>query len=740
MKTILIVLFVFLGAINVYSQGILQGSIKDKNSNEKIIGAEIYIPALKTGAVSDINGNYKITNIPKGKFKVQYSFLGFKNEIFQFTITDSVIIKNIELEQTSLQTEEVIVSGGGYKSQHENAIKIETINSQVLEQASEISLIKNLTQIPGIDAISKGNGIATPVIRGLSTSNILVLTNGIRMENFQFSENHPFMIDEYGVDHIEFIKGPASLLYGSDAIGGVINIITEKPAPNNSIKADLSTKYNTNTQGINSNVGVRASKGKFILGFRAGNSSNMDYTDAIGQQVKNSRFNQNSIKSFLGYNTKISISKIYYQHSNMKLGLTVPPAINQITENKRDNNIWYQNLTNDFLQNTNSFFFNKLKTELNLSYQKNNRKLLTDKTKTVFTAVDMNLQTFEYEIKNTYNINKRTDFIFAFQGMSQNNTNGDAPDHVLPNYSLYDLSGFGLLQYKLGKLNSQIGIRYNYRNIDIPEVFVDVNNTLKTNITNEYQNISYSLGSTYELNENILLRANFASAFRSPNINELSQNGVHGTRYEKGNINLKSQRNYEIDLSTHIHFNKFAFNLAGFYNQINNYIYLMPTSDTTSAGMNLYKYSQDNSIIYGLETSINYSPTKWLSINEGYSYLIGIKDNGEYLPFIPQNKIIGNISFKLPKKQFYNSLKFIVSNEIAFAQNKPALSETYTPEYNVFNIGLFYNNNWKMYNFDLNISVNNIFNEKYYDHLSTIKDLGYYNIGRNISIGFKFYF
>jgi len=740
MKYIINVLFVVLLVVNTYAQSTLQGVIIDKTTNEKIIGAEVYIPALKIGAISDIEGNYYLKNIPKGKFKIQYSFLGYKNLIVDLIFNNSDITKDIELEQTMLKTEEVIVSGGGYKSQHENAIKIETINTQILEQSSKISLIKNMAQIPGIDAISKGNGIATPVIRGLSTSNILVLTNGMRMENFQFSEDHPFMIDEYGIDHVEFIKGPASLLYGSDAIGGVINVITEKPAPVNTLKADLMSKYNTNSQGINTNLGVRTSKGNFIFGVRAGLSSNMDYYDGANNQVKNSRFNQNSVKAFIGYNTNKSISKIYFQHSKMKLGLTVPPSINKITENSRDNSIWYQNLENNLLQSTNTLFFNKNITEINFSYQKNNRKLMTDNSIPFFTAVDMNLQTIQYEIKNTVDISEDIDFIFAFQGMNQSNINGNAPNHVLPDYSLYDLSGFGLLQYKLGKLNSQVGVRYNFRSIDIPQVYTDVDNTLKTDILNTYQNISYSLGSTYELSDNMLFRANFASAFRSPNINELSQNGVHGTRYEKGDINLDSQRNYEFDLSTHIHFDKFAFNLAGFYNIINNYIYLMPTSDTTTSGMTIFQYSQDNSTIYGFETSFSYTPLKWLSINEGYSYLLGEKNSGENLPFIPQNKIVGDVKFIFKKSKLYKSLTLKVSNEIAFAQNNYAMFETYTPDYKVFNIALYYSNFISQYNFDITLGVNNIFNEKYIDHLSTMKGLGYYNIGRDFTIGFKFYF
>ena len=166
----------------------------------------------------------------------------------------------------------------------------------------------------------------------------------------------------------------------------------------------------------------------------------------------------------------------------------------------------------------------------------------------------------------------------------------------------------------------------------------------------------------------------------------------------------------------------------------------MPTTDTTSLGMNIYQYSQDNSVVYGFETSFNYSPLKWLSINEGYSYLVGKKENGENLPFIPQNKIVGDVKFIFKSSKLYKSLILKVSNEIAFAQNNYSISESYTPQYNVFNLSLYYSNFIGQYNFDITLGVNNIFNEKYFDHLSTIKGLGYYNIGRDFRIGFKIYF
>lgn len=733
MRKIFFVIFIALNIV-VLAQNSLSGVILGDNS-EVVVGAEVFVPEIGKGTISDFNGKYIINKIPDGTFKVQYSFLGYENKVVIINFNKKDIVKNIELVSSFIHTEEVVVSGGGYTSQHENAIKIETINAKRLNQKSNISFIKKLAQTPGIDAISKGNGIASPVIRGLSRSNILVLTNGIRMENFQFSENHPFMIDENGIDHVEFVKGPASLLYGSDAIGGIINIITEKPAPSNFVKVDVSSKYNTNTKGVNSNIGVRVSRKKIFFGIRAGLSEHKDFLDAKEQQVINSRFKQKSIKSFVGLNTKNAVLKLFFEHNKKDLGLTIPYAISVVSDNNRDVENWYQDLTSNLLYLKNKFFLKELKSELNISYQHNNRKLHTTKKTPVSPIVNMNLQTIQYEFKNNYEFNKNAEIIFAFQGMYQNNKNNNTTDHILPNYNLSDLSLFSLFNYKFDKLNTQLGVRYTYRNIKIPGL-IDVNfPTFFTDVNNHYHNISYSAGSTYKVNKNILIRANFASAFRTPNINELSQNGVHGNRYEQGDINLKLQRNFEADLSSHIHYNKFTFNIASFYNIIDNYIYLSPTTKMASNGMMIYKYSQNNSSIYGFETSFNYTPVKWFSIHEGYSYLIAEQENGDYLPFIPQNKITGHIDFQILNKKNIKSLVYSITNIIAFEQNNYAFYEDYTPNYNVFNTSLFYKNSYKRYNYTISISVNNLLNEVYFDHLSTIKNLGYYNIGRNFTFG-----
>ena len=735
---------------NLFAQNQVSGIIKNKITSETIPGVNIYIPEIQKGTISNENGFYSIKNLPKGKFKIRFSFVGYSTIIKTVSISDQNFELNIYLSEETVLSEEIVVSGGSFSTQHENAIKIESLKSSELKSVNSVSFIEAMAKTPGVDMISKGLGIGTPVIRGLSLSNVLMLNNGIRLENFQFSENHPFMVNESGIDRVEVIKGPASLLYGSDAIGGVINIIDEQPATSNKIIADFESNYYSNTNGINGSLGIKGTKDDFFWIVRTGAKSHTDYTDGSGEYVPNSRFNTASVKFNAGFNKSFGKFSVRYNYDRMKLGLTIPPAIVLTETNSRENKYWYQNLSNHVLVLKNIFFINQSKLEFNASFQQNIRKLQGSELTPVFTIVDMRLTTISYELKSYLPLNKKNDLIIGFQGLNQQNKNYEAPEHVLPDYHQNDISFLSLLQLKPSKkLNAQIGLRYDVRFLLIPEQEKSGHSHDETGqpggeeehileLNTRFHNLSGSLGMTYRLSESLLMRTNIASAYRAPNIAELSQDGMHGNRYEQGNRNLVPQKSYEADLSMHYHLKKLTFDLAGFYNHINNYIYLSPTTDTTDTGVEIYRYIQDNARIYGLETGMAYQPVQWFSTKISYAYLIGNQQNGENLPFIPQDKIKTDFRFTKRKMSFMDDAYFVISTVHAFKQDRPAMFETVTSDYFLLNASLGFNLKLKNQNLNFKLFANNLLNQTYYDHLSTLKDLNYYNIGRNVGVGLRF--
>ena len=258
------------------AQNTIKGKITDQN-NEPLPGATVFVPDLNKGTVSNANGDYELVNLPSGRIKIQISFIGYNNFIKTLDLTGVVTELNVNLKQTPIETEEIVVSGGYNSTQHENAVKIEMLKLDPLDVKSTPNFTDVLREILGVDMISKGSGVSKPVIRGLSMNDILVLNNGVRFENYQYSSHHPLGIDEFGIQDIEVIKGPASLLYGSDAIGGVINFIKERPAPVGNIIGDYNLQLFSNTLGVTNNLGIKGASKKFFGGIRAGQKSNADF-------------------------------------------------------------------------------------------------------------------------------------------------------------------------------------------------------------------------------------------------------------------------------------------------------------------------------------------------------------------------------------------------------------------------------------------------------------------------------
>ena len=303
MKKIIFICIMIFIYHNINAQNSITGIIRDQDSIP-LPGATIYIPDLNKGTVTNNDGTYRILNLPNGKISIQYSYIGFINQVVTLELNEDNRILNIVLISTAVEAGEIIISGGYNSTQHGNAVKVDVLKLDPHSIKSTPNFSEVLTRVPGVDMISKGSGVSKPVIRGLSMNDILVLNNGVRFENYQYSSHHPLGIDEFGIENVEIIKGPASLLYGSDAIGGVINFIKEKPASVGTVEGDYNMQLFSNTLGMSNNIGIKGSSGKLFGGIRAGNKTNSDFLQGGGDFVPNSRFNEVSIKMNSGYTGK----------------------------------------------------------------------------------------------------------------------------------------------------------------------------------------------------------------------------------------------------------------------------------------------------------------------------------------------------------------------------------------------------------------------------------------------------
>lgn len=721
----------------VNAQHTISGTITDEN-NAALIGATVFLPEINKGTTTNSAGHYELPNVPNGKFRIQLSYIGYKNVIEIVTINNANIELNQKLQVSTIETEEIVVTGGYNTSQHENAVKIETIKLNILKNRATPNFAEILTKIPGVDMISKGCGISKPVIRGLSMNDILVLNNGVRFENYQYSSHHPLGIDEFGIADVEVIKGPASLLYGSDAIGGVINFIKEKPAAVGTLVGDYNLQMFSNSQGITNSFGLKGASKNFFGGIRIGQKSNADYYEGGGRYVPNSRFKEQSVKTNMGYTSEVGTFNLYYDYSQQNLGLVEPEAIELITKRGRSLDLFNQTLNTHLLSSQNKLYLGKMKLEINSAYQ--NTELTHFAEPNVY-EIQMNLETLTYETKLHLPSDENSEYIIGFQGMNQVNTNmNDRETKLLPNATTNNYSGFGLVQRTFfNKLKVQAGLRYDSKVITTKALNSPDSTDYRPALNKQYGSFSGSLGSTYNINEHLLVRANVAAGYRTPNLAELTSNGQHETRYEMGDNRLVPENSIEFDASTHYHIDNLSFDIAGFYNMIDNYIFITPTGKTTADGIGIFQYKQHNATLIGGEAGVHFHPQaiKWLHFETTFATVTGKQSDGEYLPFVPAHK--WNTEIRIEKESLWHIHQAFcsINSNTAFKQSNVALDETETDDYTLLNVAIGGNIKWKAQPISISLSVNNIFDKKYIDHLSTLKEVNYFNPGRNFALTLK---
>ncbi len=716
------------------AQNKVSGTLTNKQ-NEAISGATIAIPELHKETISDENGKYLFHNLPNGKFKMVFSYIGFTTQTKEITSNLKEQKIDILLEESMHQMEEVIVSTAFNKVQSQNVMKVEHQSMKSLSQKGTSTLIEGLATIPGVSQVSTGTSIGKPVIRGLSGNRVLVYSQGVRLENQQFGEEHGLGLNDAGIESVEVIKGPASLLYGSDAIGGVLYFNPEKFASPNTVDANFSQKLFSNTNGSNTSLGVKKSSDNFKFLARGSYNTHADYKIPNGTRVTNTRYNESDFKTALGYSNAKFTSTLRYNFNKLDLGIPE----NGIAEQTSTKKTVYpkQAVFATIVSLNNTVFFKNSKLDADLGYISNDRSEYVDNS---VANLHMKLKTYNYNVKYYLPKFGKLESILGTQGMHQTNTNSGV-EYLIPDATTNDFGVFGTANYEWNKNVLQAGIRFDNREVTSKTNGIEGEEGYFAAIDKKFQSFNSSLGFKTNLKENIILRLNFASGFRAPNLAELTSNGVHegSNRYEFGNVNLQNEQNFQTDLNLEYRNSHFELFLNGFYNHITNYIFIAPNG-TQINGLDAYDYAQANANLYGGEAGIHFHPhpLDWLHITSSLESVTGKKQNGDNLPLIPANKWNNSIKTEFKSTKYLKDSFAVLNVEHTLNQNNPGPFETKSNDYTLLSLGFGGRVTLGKMAFDVNLNANNFLDRKYISHLSRLKNDGIPNIGRNIVLGINF--
>jgi iron complex outermembrane receptor protein len=762
-------------------RGTLTGKVTDEKGNP-LPGASVFLHDVKAGAIADAAGNYKTAPINRGSYLVEVTYQGFASQIVPVTLNGNTF-KNFTLNTTAVEQEAVTVTGVSSATRVRNSPQpVSLVKRTELLQNASTNLINALVRKGGVSVITTGPAISKPVIRGLGYNRVVTINDGIRQEGQQWGDEHGIEIDEYSVQRAEVLKGPASLMYGSDGIAGVINFITNQPVTPGTIKGNILATYtdNNNTHGFNANLA-----GNLLNGFNwnayGSLKSAADYKNKYDGRVFNSRFNEKNWGGYIGINKSWGYSHLIVSSFNQKLGVTegtrdsatgkflylaeTPYEAIATDEQLKSKDFItpYQHVEHFKIALDNSFAAGKNRVAATVAFQRNQRRELGNPDAPSVPDLYFDLKTVNYNLQYQFAAQRGWKTTIGANGMYQQNRNL-AEEKLIPEYNLFDAGIFVYTIKSFNKLTVSGGLRGDTRTMDIKGL-QELDYSKFKAVNKHYGNISGSAGAAYEASEGVTLKANIAKGFRAPSAAELSSNGAHeGTyRYEYGDNNLKTENSLQFDAGLEVVSRHVSFGINTFYNHISNYIYYNRLEaagggdslvKNNGADLQAFKFSQSGATLAGFEANfdIHPHPLDWLHFENTFSFVAGTFssyfEGSNRLPAMPPAHLLSELRANFAKAgNVLKNLYFKAEMDATARQNRVFTAyntETPTAGYALFNAGAgsdFNAKNRKL--FSLYLSFNNITNIAYQSHLSRLKytDINYvtgrrgvFNMGRNFNV------
>lgn len=749
MKRAFFLIVAVLFCSDVKSQLIIKGRVLDKKTNEAIVGASVIIPELKIGTNTNEKGEFSLTNFPNRKMILQVRCVGYGSINVDLDITHDITSLELFLPPQILEKDEVVITGSAFATNHaQSSLSVDPIEKAQIQNNSSSNITEALTQIAGVSSISSGGGIAKPVIRGLGYNRIVSINEGIRQEGQQWGDEHGLEIDQFSAERIEVLKGPSSLLFGSDAIGGVINILEPFPAPLGTVKGELLSQYQTNSKQYVVGAMVEGNQNGFVWRIRKTNKNAAAYSTP-NEAIYNSAFNEDNASLMLGINKKWGYQHFHFSSYQAQfgmiegerdsMGLFVTSEGNSVSNEEaltRTIDLPLQRVNHYKVSSLGSYFIGKGNLRTVFGWQNNQRKEYEDDA--FIPGLFIDLKTVTGDVKYYFPQHNNWDIVVGVSGGAQQNNN-KGEEYLIPDFSSTDFGIFSSIKKVKDKWSRNFGLRYDWKTIS-----ADSLSGVFNFFERSFNAISGSFGFTYEPNERLHFRWNAGRGFRVPNISELSANGVHeGTfRYEIGNPDLKPETSWQFDAGLGYESEKIGGEFSLFYNAFNQFIYYRNSENQTMSvddvNYPVFRYVQGDALFYGGEVSVDYHITEQIHFENKASYVWAINQKTELaLPFIPPFHLNSLLSYEFIKKQNGNwkSIKIKAQYDYFAKQNRIDQFETITKAYSLVGGGFSARYQSKSTCVDFYLIASNITNQVYFNHLSRLKYVGIAGMGRNLIIG-----
>ena len=686
-----------------------------------------------------------------------------------------------------LQLNELTVTGvtGDTKLKHATA-PVSIVTPQVLRATASTNIIDAIAHQPGVSQLTTGGSISKPIIRGLGYNRVVVMSEGVRQEGQQWGDEHGVEVDGSSVGSVEILKGPASLMYGSDAMAGVVILHAQPTLADGEMRANVSSEYQTNNGLFSYNLSMAGNQRGFVWDARFSDKMAHAYKNKYDGYVPGSQFRERAGRLMLGLNKSWGHSRLTWTAYHLTPGIiegerdeiTGELVCNTSDIKTYSKSLPFQQVKHYKLVWDNSLNLNNGYLKAIIGYQQNRRQEFEEDMDEY--ELYFKLHTLTYDLRYVTNEFDGWKLSTGIGGMYQKSGN-EGEEYLIPDYRLFDFGVYATATKTLGDrwtLNG--GVRYDHRRLH-GDALQEDGEWRFTDFSRHFNGVTGSVGAVCNLNDHLNLRLNLARGFRTPNMSELASNGVHegSIRYELGEQDLKAEYSLQADLGLDFTSRYVSAQLALFANRIDNYIFTHRLNEEIEEGYLTYAYTQGDARLLGFEAGIDFHPVHSVHFSNSFSYvdaqLMNASADTKYLPFTPAPRWSSELKWELlhhshstikhHHSDYASALSHIAShvsravsglsfNNLYVAAGLDCYlkqshiysaddTETITPGYALLSLSAGTDVQIKGKKIaELYVTADNLLNKAYQDHLSRLKYAdentvtgrrGVYNMGRNIT-------
>ena len=674
-----------------------------------------------------------------------------------------------------LQLNELTVTGvtGDTKLKHATA-PINIVSPQVLRATASTNIIDAIAHQPGVNQLTTGGSISKPIIRGLGYNRVVVMSEGVRQEGQQWGDEHGVEVDGSSVNSVEILKGPASLMYGSDAMAGVVILHPQATPPDGEIRANVSTEYQTNNGLFHYSLQMAGNQKGFVWDARFSDKMAHAYKNKYDGYVPGSQFRERAGRLMLGINKPWGHSRLIWTAYHLTPSIIEgerDPETGELeheegwTNHQYSKSLPFQEVKHNKLVWDNAFNLSSGYLKAIIGYQQNRRQEYEESADEY--ELYFKLHTLTYDLRYITNEVNGWKLSTGIGGMYQKSGN-EGEEYLIPDYRLFDFGIYATATKSLGDrwtLNG--GLRYDHRRLHGYALEEDGDMRF-TDFTRHFNGLTGSIGAVCNINDHFNVRLNVARGFRTPNMSELASNGVHegSIRYELGNQQLKAEYSWQVDLGLDFTSRYVSAQLALFANRINNYIFTHRLPEEIEEGYLTYAYTQGDARLLGFEAGVDFHPIHSVHFSNTFSFvdaqLMHATSDTKYLPFTPAPRWTSELKWELfhhshstvhhhhttdaAHRSPFNNLYIAAGLDCYLRQShiySADETETVTPGYALLSLSAGTDIQIKGKKIaELYITADNLLNKAYQNHLSRLKycDInnvtgrrGVYNMGRNIT-------